>query len=81
MRPEAGRVDRPCVVAVLRTMEDRYVAQLEAVDPRVRVVRVTGDRPAAGFVSTSGDEVAFANTNGVRRHTAYTTASITGMVR
>lgn len=32
---------RSCVVAVLRSLEDRHVAAIEAVDPRVRVVRVT----------------------------------------
>src|SRR5437588_367102 len=36
--PAAGR---PCVVAVLRTVRDRHVAAIEAVDPKVRVVRVT----------------------------------------
>src|SRR5205807_8373671 len=31
----------PCVVAVLRAVSDRHAAAIEAVDPRVRVVRVT----------------------------------------
>jgi phosphoglycerate dehydrogenase-like enzyme len=31
----------PCVVAVPRAVRDRHVAAIEAVDPRVRVVRVT----------------------------------------
>jgi len=38
--PPSG-VERPCVVAVLRSLAPRHVAQIEAVDPRVRVVPVT----------------------------------------
>ncbi|HYR63414.1 MAG TPA: TldD/PmbA family protein [Actinomycetota bacterium] len=45
------------------------------------VVKAAGDRPAAGFFSTSADEVSLANTNGVRRHTAFTIAAFTCMVR
>jgi phosphoglycerate dehydrogenase-like enzyme len=30
-----------CVIAVLESLQDRYVARIEAVDPRVRVVRVS----------------------------------------
>lgn len=45
------------------------------------VVRAAGNRPAAGFFATSADEVAFANSNGIRRHAAYTSASFTGMLR
>lgn len=41
MRPEATAGDRQCVIAVLRSLPDRHVAQIEAVDPRVRVVRVS----------------------------------------
>jgi phosphoglycerate dehydrogenase-like enzyme len=40
MRPEGGAGRRPCVVAVPKNTADRHVAQIEAVDPRVRVVRV-----------------------------------------
>ncbi len=40
MRPETATGDRRCMVAVLRSLPDRHVAQIEAVDPRVRVVRV-----------------------------------------
>jgi phosphoglycerate dehydrogenase-like enzyme len=42
MPPDTRTPDRQCVVAVLRSLEDRHVAQIEAVDPRVRVARVTG---------------------------------------
>jgi phosphoglycerate dehydrogenase-like enzyme len=47
MRPERGAGDGLCRVAVLARLglEERHVAQIEAVDPGVRVVRVT-DRAA-----------------------------------
>jgi phosphoglycerate dehydrogenase-like enzyme len=38
---DRDRGGRPCVVAVLQSLSDRHVGQIEAVDPRVRVVRVT----------------------------------------
>jgi D-2-hydroxyacid dehydrogenase (NADP+) len=38
---EARRGNRRCVVAVLKSLDDRHAAQIEAVDPRVRVIRVT----------------------------------------
>jgi phosphoglycerate dehydrogenase-like enzyme len=37
MRPDA----QPCVVAVLKEVDRRHIAHIEAVDPRVRVVPVT----------------------------------------
>jgi phosphoglycerate dehydrogenase-like enzyme len=39
MPHEADRGDRRCVVAVLQSVHDRHVAQIEAVDPRVQVIR------------------------------------------
>jgi phosphoglycerate dehydrogenase-like enzyme len=45
MPPEPGRDNERCLVAVLEFVHDRHVAQIEAVDPRVRVIRVT-DREA-----------------------------------
>lgn len=45
------------------------------------VVKAAGDRPAAGFLSTSVDEAALANTNGVRRHSSFTLAAFTCMIR
>lgn len=43
MRPETGSSDRLCRVAVLTGLglSDRHIAQIEAVDPRVRVMKVT----------------------------------------
>ncbi len=41
MRPKMRDGDRPCVVAALTSLDDRHAGQIEAVDPRVRVVRVT----------------------------------------
>ena len=41
MRRDGGAGSRPCVVAVLKGVEDRHRTQIEAIDPRVRVVRVT----------------------------------------
>ncbi|HKV45790.1 MAG TPA: D-2-hydroxyacid dehydrogenase [bacterium] len=41
MPREGGGGGRPCVVAVPNNAADRHVAQIEAVDPRVRVVRIT----------------------------------------
>jgi D-2-hydroxyacid dehydrogenase (NADP+) len=37
---EARRGNQRCVVAVLKTLDDRHAARIEAVDPRVQVVRV-----------------------------------------
>ena len=45
------------------------------------VVKAARDRPAAGFFSTSTDEMALANTNGVRRHSSFTLAAFTCMIR
>lgn len=45
------------------------------------VIQAAGDRPAAGFFSTTAEEVALANTNGIRRHSSFTVASFTGMIR
>lgn len=50
-------------------------------DRVAEAVRAAGDRPVAGFFSTSTDEVALANTNGVRRHVTFTGAGFTCMVR
>ena len=41
MPREPGSGATPCVVAVLREIEARSVAEIESVDPQVRVVRVT----------------------------------------
>lgn len=41
MPPEGRRGDQGCVVAVPKSLQDHHVAAIEAVDPRVRVVRVT----------------------------------------
>lgn len=41
MPPEGRPRARACVVAVSKTLGDRPVSQIEAVNPRVRVVRVT----------------------------------------
>lgn len=40
MQPE-GSGGRACVIAVLKSLDARRVAQIEAVDPRVRVIPVT----------------------------------------
>jgi predicted Zn-dependent protease len=45
------------------------------------VVKAARDRPAAGFLSTSTDEAALANTNGIRRHSSSTVAAFTCMIR
>ncbi|HEY2665653.1 MAG TPA: TldD/PmbA family protein [Actinomycetota bacterium] len=50
-------------------------------DRVAEAVRAAGDRPVAGFFSTSTDEVALANTNGIRRHATFTAAGFTCMVR
>src|SRR5437879_7305280 len=50
-------------------------------DRVAEAVKAAGERPAAGFFSTSADEVALTNTNGVRRHTTFTVAAFTCMVR
>jgi PmbA protein len=66
---------------------ERNDAQTAAATPAWRagvvaeVVRAAGARPAAGFFSTSANEIALANTNGIRRHCALTVASFTCMVR
>ncbi len=41
MPPERRAPVRAYVVAALKTLEDRHAAQIESVDPHVRVVRVT----------------------------------------
>src|SRR5207244_13559207 len=50
-------------------------------DRVAEAVKAAGDRPVAGFFSTSADEVALANTNGIRRHATFTVAAFTCMVR
>jgi predicted Zn-dependent protease len=50
-------------------------------DRVAEAVKAAGDRPVAGFFSTSADEVALANTNGIRRHATFTVAGFTCMVR
>lgn len=66
---------------------ERNDAQTAAATPAWRAgrvadaVRAAGPRPAAGFFSTSANEIALANTNGIRRHCALTVASFTCMVR
>ena len=45
------------------------------------VVAAAGERPAAGFFATSRGEVAFANSNAIRRYSRATSASFTAMVR
>ena len=66
---------------------ERFDAATAAATPAWRadrvaeVVKAAGARPAAGFFSTSADEVALANTNGIRRHTTFTVAGFTCMVR
>jgi D-2-hydroxyacid dehydrogenase (NADP+) len=42
--PESSGAGKPCIVAVDTSLEDRHAAMIEAVDPRVRVVRVSGRR-------------------------------------
>ena len=50
-------------------------------DRVAEVVATAGTRPAAGFFSTSANELALANSNGIRRHSALTIASFTCMLR
>jgi PmbA protein len=50
-------------------------------DRVAEAVRSGGDRPAAGFFSTSANEIALANTSGVRRHGRFTVASFTCMLK
>ena len=45
------------------------------------VVKAAGERPAAGFFSTSAYDVALANSRGIRRADHYTTAAFTCMIR
>lgn len=68
---EASRFDAETAEATPASRADR-VAEL---------VAVAGERPAAGFFSTSANEIALANTSGVRRHAAFTVASFTCMLR
>jgi PmbA protein len=68
---EAERFDEATAAATPGWRADRVAEAIKAA----------GDRPAAGFFSTSADEVALANTNGVRRHAAFTVAAFTCMVR
>jgi predicted Zn-dependent protease len=68
---EAARFDEATAAATPGWRADRVA----------EVVKAAGDRPAAGFFSTGVDEVALANTNGVRRHARYTVAGFTCMVR
>ncbi|MEA2532844.1 MAG: PmbA protein [Actinomycetota bacterium] len=66
---------------------ERFDEATAAATPGWRADRVAeavlsaGDRPAAGFFSTSADEVALTNTNGVRRHATFTVAAFTCMLR
>jgi len=41
MPRETAELARPCTVAVLKSLADRHAAMIAAVDPRIRVVRVT----------------------------------------
>lgn len=66
---------------------ERYDEATAAASPAWRAERV-GDvvtaavgRPAAGFFSTSANEVALANSNGIRRYSAFTVAGFTCMLR
>lgn len=66
---------------------DRFDGPTAAATPGWRaeqvagVVRAAGDRPAAGFLSTAANEIALANSRGIRRHSAFTVASFTCMLR
>jgi predicted Zn-dependent protease len=68
---EAERFDEATAAATPGWRADRVA----------EAVRAARDRPAAGFFSTSADEVALANTNGVRRHATFTVAAFTCMLR
>src|SRR5437879_8634739 len=50
-------------------------------DRVAEAVKAAGARPAAGFFSTSADEMALANTNGLRRYATFTVAAFNCMVR
>lgn len=41
MPPSTSEPGRPCTVAVPKSLSDRHVAMIAAIDPRIRVVRVT----------------------------------------
>ena len=41
MRPEAALPGNPVIIAVSKELDGRYVSAIEAVDPRVRVARVS----------------------------------------
>ena len=41
MRPDAALPGSPVIVAVSKELDGRYVSAIEAVDPRVRVARVS----------------------------------------
>lgn len=68
---EAERNDGPTAAATPAWRAERVA----------EAVCAAGARPAAGFFSTSANEIALANTSGIRRHSALTVASFTCMVR